>query len=129
MSRRILIADDEEDVLETLQLRFEMEGYEVLTATDGLEALAAARESSPDLILLDVMMPGENGYRVARTIREEEHASKVKDLVPIILLTARVLSSEPDREQMFMEFSGATRMVYKPFDMEALVRIVRELVP
>ena len=127
MSRKLLIADDEEDLLETLRLRFEIEGYEVLTAANGLEALATARERSPDLILLDVMMPGENGYRVARQIRQEESASGSPSRVPIVLLTARVLSSEPGREQMFMEFSGADRMVYKPFEMEDLVQLVREL--
>ncbi len=127
MSKRILVVDDEPDVVETIELRLAREGYEVLTAGDGLEALDLVRENRPDLLLLDVMLPGENGYRVAHRIREKEAAGAASGRLPIILLTARDLSSDPEREKIFMDFSGADRAIYKPFDLDDLVRQIREL--
>ena len=117
----ILVADDEPDVLETLSYRLSREGYSVVTATDGVEALGAARAHQPDLALLDVMMPRENGYRVARTLREDESRGVYPQGLKIVLLTARDLSGEPDREEIFLEFSRADLMLYKPFDLEELV--------
>jgi len=124
---KILVVDDEPDVVETVRFRLEQEGYEISTASDGLEALAAVRASQPDLMVLDVMMPGENGYRVAKQIREEEAAGLHRRRTAIILLTARDLGLEPERERMFMDFSKADRVIYKPFDLEDLVRQVGEL--
>jgi CheY-like chemotaxis protein len=120
-SAKILIADDEPDVVETLRFRLEQEGYEVVACANGLEALGAARSARPDLIVLDVMMPGENGYRVAKTIREDEAAGVYDRRTPIILLTARNLKFDPEREKMFMDFSQADFVLYKPFDLEDLV--------
>ncbi len=117
----ILLVDDEPDLLETTGFRLETEGYEVLTAGDGLQGLASFRQHRPDLVVLDVMMPGENGYRVAKQIREDEAAENVSSPTPIVLLTARDLSGDPERENMFMEFSGADQVIYKPFDLEDLV--------
>ena len=125
---RILVVDDEPDVVETIEFCLEHEGYEVLTASNGLEGLGAARALKPDLILLDVMMPGENGYRVAQMIRADESALP-EDPVPIILLTARDLSSDPEREQMFMNFSQANLIIYKPFAMDDLLLRSEELLP
>lgn len=127
MTRKILLVDDEPDVIETVAFRLEQEGYEVLTATDGLEALDATRSNQPDLLILDVMLPGENGYRVAHKLREEQQAGTYPRQLPIILLTARDLSSDPEREKIFMDFSGADRVIYKPFDLDDLVAQVGEL--
>ena len=69
---RVLVVDDEPDVIETIQFGLEMEGYNVTTAANGLEALGAIRVHVPDLVVLDVMLPGENGYRVAHLVREDE---------------------------------------------------------
>ncbi|NOZ78070.1 MAG: response regulator [Acidobacteria bacterium] len=123
----MLLVDDEPDVIETVAFRLEQEGYEVLTATDGLEALDATRSNLPDLLILDVMLPGENGYRVAHKLREEQQAGTYPRPLPIILLTARDLSSDPEREKIFMDFSGADRVIYKPFDLDDLVAQVGEL--
>ena len=120
-AQTILIVDDEPDLLETTGFRLELEGYEVVTASDGLQGLAAFLEHRPSLVVLDVMMPGENGYRVARKIREDEESGKLSPRTPILLLTARDLSGDPERENMFMEFSGADQVIYKPFDLEQLV--------
>ncbi len=67
------------------------------------------------------MMPRENGYRVARTLREDEHRGVYPRGLKIVLLTARDLSGEPDREEIFLEFSRADLMLYKPFDLETLI--------
>ncbi len=124
---RILVVDDELDVLETVKYRLEQAGHEVETSGDGIQALGMVRVKRPDLLILDVMLPGENGYRVAHYIREDETAGVYPRRLPIILLTARDLSAEPDREKMFMDFSGADKVIYKPFDLEDLVRQVDEL--
>ena len=124
---RILVVDDEPDILETIQFRLEQEGFQVLTASDGLQGLGAVKAHDPDLVILDVMMPGENGYRVAKMIRADEEAGKSNRRVPIILLTARDLSSDPEREKMFMNFSQADLMIYKPFEMDDLVARIAEL--
>ena len=120
-AQTILLVDDEPDLLETTKFRLELEGYEVVTATDGLRGLEAFLEHRPSLVVMDVMMPGENGYRVARRIREDEESGKLSSRTPIVLLTARDLSGDPERENMFMEFSGADHVLYKPFDLEQLV--------
>ncbi|HEX9638851.1 MAG TPA: response regulator [Acidobacteriota bacterium] len=124
---RILVVDDEADLVETIRFRLEQEGHQVLTAVDGLQGLATARSEQPDLIVLDVMMPGENGYRVAHQLREDEAAGRIQRRPRIILLTARDLRSEPEREQTFMEFSQADLMLYKPFDLEELTQRIHEL--
>ncbi len=127
MTRKILLVDDEPDVIETVRFRLTQEGYEILTAGDGLTALDAARSNQPDLLILDVMLPGENGYRVAHKLREEQQAGTYPKPLPIILLTARDLSSDPEREKIFMDFSGADRVIYKPFDLDDLAAQVAEL--
>ncbi len=123
----ILLADDEPDILDSIRFSLEQEGYEVTTAADGQEALDKAREIRPDLIVLDVMMPKENGYRVSHMIREDEEAGRLPGRAAIILLTARNLEGDPDREEMFMEFSRADLMMYKPFDIDDLRNRIQEL--
>lgn len=123
----ILIVDDEPDVLETLRMSLETEGYTVLTAGNGLEGLGAVRMHRPDLVVLDVMLPGENGYRVARIIREDEDRGIYERRIPIILLTARNLSGEPEREETFKEFSRAEVMMYKPYEIGELLEVIRNL--
>jgi len=124
---RILVVDDNPDITETIRFNLELEGYEVITAVNGWEALGAFRAKKPDLIVLDVMLPKENGYRVAQMIRVDERSGKRSKKTQIILLTARNLSNDPEREKMFMDFSEADVMMYKPFDMEQLIEKVREL--
>ena len=102
---KILLVDDDPDILETVRFSLEREGYQVITARDGEEALQQAMHIKPDLIVLDVMMPKENGYRVARKIREDENGGEFSKNVPIILLTARNLQNEVERERMFLDFS------------------------
>jgi two-component system alkaline phosphatase synthesis response regulator PhoP len=119
MSRptRILVADDDPSILRLLQLNFELEGFEVLTAPDGEEALAKALSSSPDIVVLDVMMPGLDGWEVCRRLKEDE---TMRD-VPVILLTA--LGQEAERRHG-LEI-GAAEYLQKPFDPDRLVSVVK----
>jgi DNA-binding response OmpR family regulator len=114
---RILVADDDPSILRLLQLNFELEGYEVSTASDGEEALAKARASSPDVVVLDVMMPGMDGWEVCRRLKEDE---TMRD-VPVILLTA--LGQEQERRHGLAV--GASEYVMKPFDPDRLVQMVK----
>ncbi len=123
---KILLVDDEEDILEAIRFRLEQEGYEVVTGVNGYEAMGAAKLARPDLILLDVMLPKENGYRVSKAIREDEEKILLGRRTPILLMTARDLSTDTDREKMFMDFSDADDVIYKPFEMDELVQRVRE---
>jgi CheY-like chemotaxis protein len=90
--RRILIVDDMAINLYLLQSALETEGYEVDTASNGFMALAKIEASPPDLVLLDIMMPGMNGYEVTRHLRQNDKFS----LIPIILITASDEASVPE---------------------------------
>jgi DNA-binding response OmpR family regulator len=115
----LLIADDDEDILELLGLRLELAGYEVVRARHGDEALRLALERSPSLALLDVMMPGLDGYEVARRLRGDDRTSAM----PIILLTARAQASDIARGLA----AGADDHITKPFDARDLTERVDRL--
>ena len=122
---KILVADDQSDIVDTISFRLEDEGYEVFTVLDGAEALdVTQREEQPDILVLDVMMPKENGYQVSRYIREDEKAGKLPKRTQILLLTARTVS---EKEDFLQTWSGADAFVYKSFDMEDLVRRIGEM--
>jgi DNA-binding response OmpR family regulator len=116
---RLLVADDSETVLLMLQRRLEMEGYDVVTATDGLEALERLRDNSPDpdVILLDAMMPNMSGTEVLAQLRES--GSKI----PVLMISAHLDSQEPDR----MRSLGASDCIPKPFEWEDLIGKIEEL--
>ncbi len=106
----ILVADDDEHILELVSLYLRRAGYGVITAKDGDEALARERDHRPDLLILDVMMPGPDGLQVARQLRQ-------KGDVPIVLLTAR----GSDIDKIAGLRLGADDYVTKPFNPEELV--------
>ncbi len=113
--RRILLVDDEPKIVQGLKPYFRQAGFEVLTAYDGPEALRLARRDQPDLIVLDLMLPGLDGLDVARTLRQEGN------FVPIIMLTARV--EEADK-LVGLEL-GADDYVTKPFSPRELLARAR----
>lgn len=123
---KVLVADDQRDVVDTISFSLKQEGYRVLTAFNGHEALELARVEQPDLIVLDVMMPKENGYQVSRSIREDEKTGKIDKRIGILMLTSRVVS-EKDREEFLQAWSGADAFMYKPFDLDHLVSCVGEM--
>mgnify|MGYP001417662260 CR=1 FL=1 len=112
--RKILVVDDEQPIAEILKFTLEREGYEVDCAFDGHEALKKALEDDPDLVLLDVMLPGLDGFEVLRRIRQQRQ-------MPIIMLTAK--DSEVDKV-LGLE-SGADDYVTKPFSNRELVARVK----
>lgn len=124
---KILIVDDEPDIVETLNWVLDKEGFEVITAVNGLEALGAVRLHQPHLVLLDVMLPQVNGYRISRIIKEDVAAGRHERTIRVVLLTARDLSDDPQREGMFTEFCQADQVVYKPFDLDQLLDLVDRL--
>ena len=117
---RLLVADDSETVLLMLQRRLEMEGYEVVTATDGFEALERLKEAGkkkPDVILLDAMMPKKSGQEVLEELRGS--GSKI----PVLMISAHLDAQEPDR----MRSLGANDCIPKPFEWDVLIGKIEEL--
>ena len=110
----ILLADDDEMIVDVLSHQLAREGFTVLTASDGIQALALARTAQPDLVLLDVMMPGMQGWEVCRELRRESD-------VPILMLTAR--GEEMDRV-LGLEL-GADDYIVKPFSFRELLARIR----
>lgn len=114
MSQTVLVVDDEKNIVNIIAFNLKREGYEVLTAEDGEEAVAIADEKNPDLILLDIMMPKMDGYEACRKIREKHN-------MPIIMLTAR--AEELDKV-LGLEM-GADDYVTKPFGTRELIARVK----
>ena len=119
MSKKILIADDEPDILEIIRFNLEKEGYLVVTAKNGIEAMEVARKTLPDLVILDIMMPGRNGWEVCQLLRTMPEFRQTL----IIFLTA--LSSE-ESEIKGLE-SGADDYLTKPIRPNVLVSKVNAL--
>ncbi len=111
---RVLVVDDEPTLLSTMRFNLGKEGYEVLTAADGESALTTARQGSPDLIILDLMLPGMHGFELCRVLRRETG-------VPILILTAK--TDEIDKV-VALEL-GADDYMTKPFSMNELIARVR----
>ena len=118
MSKRILLVEDEEQLLQVVKLNLELDGYHVVTAVDGREALERFHSERFDMILLDVMLPHTDGFAVCKAIRLENRS------IPILFLTAK--NSAQDRV-MGLKIGGDDYLV-KPFDLqELLLRVTRLL--
>ena len=115
---RILIVDDEQDLLTVLKFGLEAEGYEVVTASDGEQGLALARQLLPDLMVLDLMLPRMDGYKVCRALKFDDRYKGI----PIFILSAR--SGDTDR-RLALEL-GADEYHTKPYEMRALVGRIRQ---
>lgn len=119
MTHKILIADDEPNILVSLEYLLRREAYEVTVARDGLEAIAAIRRERPQLVLLDVMMPGKTGFEVCQEVRADE---QLRDTL-ILMLTARGRETDVAKGLAL----GADGYMTKPFSTRELVQRVREL--
>jgi len=115
---KILLVDDEPDIVELLKLRLETNGYEVITAYDGVACLEKVKTDAPDVILLDLVMPGMDGYQVCHRLKE---SLKTKDIL-VILFTASYSESMADK----VEDLGAFDYIVKPFDPGALLKKVAQ---
>jgi DNA-binding response OmpR family regulator len=116
---RILIVEDDEDIVETLKYSLGLRGFEIDVAYDGLHALRKARKNDYDIMLLDIMLPGKNGYEVSRILKEEMESGKLNPF-KIIVLTARKVDN-PEREDFLTTWSKADEYIYKPFELDDLV--------
>jgi len=116
---KILVVDDEVYILHILDFSLGAEGFDVITATDGEEALAKAQREKPDLIVMDVMMPRLDGYETCRRLKNDPGTRDI----PVLLLTAR--GREEDRKQG-ME-SGADDYITKPFSPNKLISRVSDI--
>jgi two-component system alkaline phosphatase synthesis response regulator PhoP len=119
MSKRILIVEDEQDLVRLLKYNLDKEGFRVNTVSDGSLVLSEMRREEPDLLILDLMLPGLDGLEICRQVRRHDRYS----YIPILMLTAR--SDEADRV-VGLEI-GADDYVTKPFSMRELIARVRAL--
>jgi CheY-like chemotaxis protein len=117
---KVLVADDEVDIVETIRLILEARGHEVLKANDGMEALEQARNHKPDIIFLDVMMPKLDGYRACRMLKFDSQFQNI----PVVLLTARAGSKDISTGGEV----GADEYITKPFDVNDVLELVDRLV-
>ena len=117
--KRILVVEDETQLLEMIKIRLEANDFEVMTANDGQEALNKAREQNPDLIILDLMLPKIDGYKVCGLLKSDSRYNKI----PIIIFTALAQTSD---KELGMEL-GADAYIMKPFKSEVLLSKIKEL--
>jgi DNA-binding response OmpR family regulator len=116
----VLVADDDRDIVRFLEVNLVIEGIEVVTAHDGKDALAKALELQPNLILLDVMMPGMDGYEVCSKLRADPRGARI----PVIMLTAKSLQTD----RIVGLNAGADDYVIKPFEpLELVARVTDTL--
>ena len=120
MGRRVLLIEDEPNIIEAISFILSKDGWTVHTHADGETAVDRVRNGAPDLVILDVMLPGRSGFDILRDLREGAEAAA--DL-PILMLTAR--GQQRDRDMA--EQLGATRFMTKPFSNSEVLETVRAL--
>lgn len=116
---KILVVDDSPFILEIIETILEDSGFEVITADDGERAYTRATTESPDLMVLDLMLPKKNGYEVCKLLKGDERYRQI----PIIMLTARV----NEEDEIKGKAAGADVYMGKPFELDDLVSKVKEL--
>ena len=115
--KKILVIDDEADLVELIQIRLEAGGHEIITANDGLEGLLKIAKESPDLIILDISMTPMDGYTMLQKVREDEKSKNT----PVIMLTAH-----EDMKNLF-EMEGVVDYIVKPFDPKDFLSRVEKI--
>lgn len=118
--KRILVVEDEPRVMVMVRKRLELNGYRVITAVDGKEAVEVTQQEHPDLIVLDLMLPKLDGYEVCRVLRHDPACARI----PILMLTART----QDEDIRLGMVTGANAYLTKPFDAEVLLSRIAELI-
>ncbi len=113
--KTVLLVDDDPEIVETMRAVLENRGYRVLVARDGNSGLAVAERESPDLIVLDMMMPKKSGFLVLEKLK-----GRPGGLIPTIMITA----NEGSRHRAYAEFLGVKDYIRKPFAIEKLVRSI-----
>jgi two-component system cell cycle response regulator DivK len=121
MSKRILVVEDQEDNRQILRDLLATAGYDMIEAEDGVQAIAAASEHRPDLILMDIQLPELDGYEATRRIK----ADPALNAIPIIVVTSYALSGDEDKARA----AGCNAYVAKPYSPRALLAKIREFCP
>ena len=121
LTATVLVADDDADIVRFVEVNLRLEGYDVVTARDGHEALTKAIDLRPDVVLLDVLMPRIDGYTVCARLRADHRGATI----PVILLTANFITAD----QELARRAGADDFVVKPFDPYELMARVKALIP
>jgi two-component system alkaline phosphatase synthesis response regulator PhoP len=116
-SKKILVVDDEVDLVETVRFPLELEGFNVLVSYNGEDALTQARKENPDLIILDLMLPKLDGYKVCRLLKFDERYKHI----PILMLTAKT----QEKDKILGKETGADEYITKPFEMDDLMEKVK----
>lgn len=116
---RVLVVDDDDVIRQLICVNLELEGFEVLTACDGEEAIAQARASHPDVVTLDIMMPRLDGWEAAERLRSDPDTAGVR----VCLISARAQQADLRRGERI----GVDAYITKPFDPDELVAVVRRL--
>lgn len=119
MSKRVLLAEDEPNIVESLSFLLERAGYQVMVEIDGLKALDTAMADTPDVMILDVMLPEMDGYEVLRKMRADDRTKSV----PVLMLTAK---GQREDRRVAME-CGADLFITKPFANAELIAAVEQL--
>jgi CheY-like chemotaxis protein len=117
--KRILICDDDPVILRLLQVNLELEGYEVLSAHHGEEAVRVALAENPDLVILDIMMPRMDGYQAVKEIKSNEATRDI----PVVFLSAKAQQADIEKGRAY----GVTDYLTKPFDPTELLEIIERL--
>lgn len=115
---RVLIVDDDRDVQESMNVAFMAEGAETMTVSDGNAAVAACLEHEPDLVILDVMLPGRSGFLALEKIKGRENS-------PLVIM---VTANEGKRHKAYAESLGVDRYLFKPVPLETLLNAAVELI-
>lgn len=121
MPKRILVVEDEPDMVGMIKMRLEAAGYETKEALDGQEGLALAREEEPDLIILDLMLPKLDGYKLCRMLKFDEKYRHI----PIIMFTAKAQEGDIKLGKEV----GVNAYITKPFESQVLLSKIKELLP
>lgn len=117
--KTILLVDDESDYVDLLVMRLKSDGYGLMIAYNGAQALETIKDQTPDVILLDIMMPEMDGYDLCKRLKE----NNLSKTIPVIMLTAKAT-----REDRFMGLEcGADDYIVKPFDYPSLLRTIEKL--
>ena len=120
MAKKILIVDDEPDTLKVLENRFEKEGYDVITAPDGISCIAQAKKEKPDLILLDIVLPDISGFEACRAIKSDKATQAIKVIVCTNKLD--IIDAAEARE------SKADEFIEKLSDSARLLEVVKKII-
>ena len=120
MGKKVILIEDERNIIEAISFILSRDGWEVKTHSNGHDAVAAVRARRPDLVILDVMLPGKSGFDILQEIRDDAELGAT----PVLMLTAR--GQQKDREMA--ERAGASRYMTKPFSNAEVLEAVRDLV-